>query len=119
MVTPNGYVKKREDDHPDFHQWILFFSPKFQRNPCSCGLKWRDGSISSKALQIHGSRPDVVEALAGQCLQHLDAVFSALGEVNRWGLQDFFWENIWGESGGIINHPNMEVIQIYGGPMEY
>lgn len=36
-------------------------------------------SLLQHALQIHGSRPDVVEALAGQCLQHLDAVFSALG----------------------------------------
>eukprot|EP00435_Cladocopium_sp_Y103_P063703 s168_g25.t1 len=36
-------------------------------------------SLLQHALQIHGSRPDVVEALAGQCLQHLDAVSSALG----------------------------------------
>lgn len=36
-------------------------------------------SLLQHALQIHGSRPDVVEALANQCLQHLDAVFSALG----------------------------------------
>lgn len=111
MVTPNGYVKKREDDHHDFHQWKLCFFPQsFREIHVPVAFSRRDGSIFvvHKALQIHGSRPDVVEALAGQCLQHLDAVFSALGE-------DFFGENLWGEDGGIINHPNMGVIQILWG----
>jgi hypothetical protein len=85
------------------------FFPKVSEKSMFLWPQMRDGSIfSSKALQIHGSRPDVVEALAGQCLQHLDAVFSALGEVNRWGLRDFFGKTYGGNMG------ESSIIQTWG-----
>ena len=63
------------------------------------GLDGSHSFLVLQALQIHGSRPDVVEALANQCLQHLDAVFSALGEVNPVGvlLRSPFIENMGGK----------------------
>jgi len=36
-------------------------------------------SLLQHALQIQGSQPEVVDALVTQCLQQLDAIFSALG----------------------------------------